>query len=158
MSYTVKSLSEMAGVSVRTLHYYEEVGLLSPKRSASNYRIYDEADVQRLQQILLYRDAGMALEEIRRVLDAPGFDVRDALHEHLERLERRRDETDAMIASVRKTIDHLERGVSMSDKEKFEGMKRQAVEENERAYGKEARALYGNEAIDASREKVLAMD
>ncbi|MCB6585216.1 MerR family transcriptional regulator, partial [Streptococcus gordonii] len=91
MSYTVKSLSEMAGVSVRTLHYYEEVGLLSPKRSASNYRIYDEADVQRLQQILLYRDAGMALEEIRRVLDAPGFDVRDALHEHLERLERRRD-------------------------------------------------------------------
>ena len=53
MSYTVKSLSEMAGVSVRTLHYYEEVGLRSPKRSASNYRIYDEADVQRLQQILL---------------------------------------------------------------------------------------------------------
>lgn len=158
VSYTVKSLSEMAGVSVRTLHYYEEVGLLFPKRSASNYRIYDEADVQRLQQILLYRDAGMALEEIRRVLDAPDFDVRHALHEHLERLERRRDETDAMIASVRKTIDHLERGVSMNDKEKFEGMKRQAVEENERAYGKEARALYGNEAIDASREKVLAMD
>lgn len=93
VSYTVKSLSEMAGVSVRTLHYYEEVGLLFPKRSASNYRIYDEADVQRLQQILLYRDAGMALEEIRRVLDAPDFDVRDALHEHLERLERRREPT-----------------------------------------------------------------
>lgn len=158
MPYTVKSLSEIAGVSVRTLHYYEEVGLLIPERSSNNYRIYDEADVQRLQQILLYRDAGMALEEIRGVLDAPDFDVRRALHEHLERLKQRREETDAMIASVRKTIDHIEKGTSMNDKEKFEGMKRQAVEENERAYGKEARAAYGDEAVDASQEKVLAMD
>ena len=111
-----------------------------------------------MQQILLYRDAGVALADIKALLDDPAFDARAALHEHLERLARRIEQTEAMMRSVERAIASLERGETMSDTERFEGMKRLAVEENERLYGNEVRAAYGDAAVDASNDKVLAMD
>lgn len=158
MAYTVKELARLSGVSVRTLHYYEEVGLLAPRRRANGYRVFDADDAARLQQVLLYRDAGMALADIKALLDDESFDVRAALREHIERLAARLERTEAMMRSVQRTLDALEKGTEMNDEKRFEGMKHLAVEENERRYGKEVRAMYGDDAIDAANEKALAMD
>ncbi|MDO4443408.1 MAG: MerR family transcriptional regulator [Slackia sp.] len=158
MPYTVKELAQLSGVSVRTLHYYEEVGLLAPRRRANGYREFDADDVARLQQVLLYRDAGMALADIKALLDDESFDMRAALREHLDRLAMRIERTEAMMRTVERTLAALEKGTEMDDKKRFEGMKRLAVEENERRYGAEVRAAYGDDAVDAANEKVLAMD
>ena len=83
-------LAQMTGVSVRALHHYDQIGLLVPKaRSRAGYRVYDEGDVLRLQQILIGREQGLALEEIRRALDDPSFDLRRALLAQRKALEER---------------------------------------------------------------------
>lgn len=90
MAYTVKQLAGLAGVSPRTLHYYDEIDLLSPSSVASNgYRLYDTAAVIRLQQILFYKELGLSLKEIKVLLDTPGFDVLAALEAHKSRLEQK---------------------------------------------------------------------
>lgn len=157
MSYSVKALAHLSGVSVRTLHYYEERGLLAPARRANGYRAYDDACVARLQQILLYREAGMPLSEIARVLDSPDFDACGALREHLARLEGRIRQMNAMASSVRRTLRCLEEGVPMEDAARFEGFKAAMIEENERAYGAEVRSAWGDDAMDAANAKVAAM-
>ena len=79
-TYQVKEAAELSGVSVRTLHHYDEIGLLVPaRRSAAGYRLYDDDDLLRLQQILIGRELGLPLEAIRRSLDDPSFDRRGAL-------------------------------------------------------------------------------
>ena len=77
-TYTVGQLARMSGTSVRTLHHYEDMGLLVPARRANGYRTYTSADAERLQQILLFRACGMELGQIRELLDAPGFSAREA--------------------------------------------------------------------------------
>lgn len=156
-TWSVGGLAAISGVSVRTLHWYEQVGLLVPGRAANGYRVYTSADAARLQQIMLYRTCGLELAEIGALLDDPGFDAARALRQHLAALSRRRRELDAIIDTVEKTIRHLE-GEPMSDEERFEGLKRKAVEENEQAYGAEARVRYGDDAVDAANAKLLAMD
>lgn len=157
-TYTVHQLAELAGVTVRTLHHYEDVGLLRPARRENGYREYGPADVERLQQVLLLRACGMQLEDIRELVEDPGFDRRAALEEHLVTLEGRRRELDTLIETVRKTIRSLEGGAAMTDKERFEGLKRTTIEKNEREHGAEARARHGDAAIDAANERLLAMD
>lgn len=156
--YTVGQLAAISGVSTRALRYYEELGLLTPQRKANGYRVYGPADVDALQQILLFRSCGVELEEIRRMLEAPRFDATGALRHHLKTLFAQKEELETLIATVEKTIASLEGRYDMTDKERFEGLKRKAVEDNERAYGREARERYGDEAIDAANKKLLAMD
>lgn len=156
--YTVKELARLTGLTPRTLRYYDSIGLLCPQRGRDNdYRLYGPREVDRLQQILLYRDMGLPLEEIRSLLDAPGFDRGTALREHLERLRERRREVDALIRAVQNTLKTIEGGTTMNDKEKFEGMKRQAVQENEAAYGQELRKKYGEEAVEAHNRRLSGM-
>lgn len=91
MEYTVNRLAKMAGVSTRTLRYYDEIGLLQPSRISSNgYRIYGRKGVDRLQQILFYRELGVPLEEIKRILSSEDFDGLAALESHLTALQARR--------------------------------------------------------------------
>ena len=136
--YTVKDLARLTGLTPRTLRYYDAIGLLCPRRGKDNdYRLYGPDEVDRLQQILLYRDMGLPLEEIKCLLDAPEFDHAAALREHLSRLLERRREVDALIRAVQNTLNTIAGGTTMTDMEKFEGMKRQAIRENEAAYGKE---------------------
>ena len=158
MEYTVDQLSRLSGASARTLRYYDQVGLLKPARvRSSGYRIYGRAEVDRLQQILLYREMGMALSDIRQVLDAPDFDVKQALRTHLAMLESRRAAISQLISTVRNTLNSQEEGKTMDDHQKFEGFKRQLVEDNERQYGEEARERYGEAAVDESNRKLLNM-
>ena len=157
MSYTVKQLSELTGLTPRTLRYYDSIGLLSPARRENDYRLYGPEDVGRLQQILLYREMGLPLEEIRQVLDAPGFDRRAALRGHLSRLLERKREVEDLIAAVRSTLEEIEGGTTMNDQQKFEAMKRQALRENEEAYGQELREKYGSSTVEKHMARVSGM-
>ena len=83
MVYTVKKLADIAGISVRTLHYYDEVGLLKPhSRSRSGYRYYGDDAVLKLQQIMFFRELGFGLDDIRKIISSPDFDVLEALLSH----------------------------------------------------------------------------
>lgn len=108
-SYRVQELARLSGVSVRALHHYDEIGLLVPKqRSGKGYRLYDADDVLRLQQILIGRELGLALEEIRRSLDDPAFDRKQALLEQRRRLRAQADKTQALLRAVDAALATLE--------------------------------------------------
>jgi DNA-binding transcriptional MerR regulator len=100
-TYRVKDVARISGLSIRALHHYDEVGVLVPRhRSDGNYRLYDEDDLLRLQQILIGRELGLSLDEIRQSLDDPTFDKRDALVRQRAELERRAHQTAGMIRAV----------------------------------------------------------
>ena len=158
MEYTVKALAELAGVTPRTLRWYDQKGLLKPRRTTeAGYRLYGPREVDRLQDILFYKELGLELEAVREILDAPGFDRLAALQSHLAELKARRQRLDALILTVEKTIDEAKGGRPMSDKEKFEAFKRRAVEANEEQYGKEIREKYGREAVEGTNARLLSM-
>lgn len=158
MEYTIQKLAAMAGVSTRTLRYYDEIGLLKPARiNSSGYRIYGQAEVDKLQQILFYRELEVGLEQIKDIINAPDFDVLKALREHLDKLLVKRKKVETLISTVEKTIAEKEGRIVMSDKEKFEGFKQKLIEENEKKYGKEAREKYGDEAVERSNQQFRNM-
>lgn len=151
MEYTVQKLSKIAGVSTRTLRYYDEIGILKPARmNSSGYRIYGKEEVGRLQQILFYRELGVSLSDIKNIVTSPSFDANRALKEHREKLLVKREQLDLLIANIDKTIAVAEEGIIMTDKEKFEGFKQKIIDDNERKYGKEIREKYGNKKVDES--------
>lgn len=157
-TYSASQLAKLAGVSVRTLHWYEEQGLLVPARKPNGYRAYGPRDVVRLQQILLYRACGMGLSQIGEVLGVEGYDAHEALEQHRQALLARKEQIEQLIATVEKTIAAMEGEVEMTDAERFEGLKAAAIEANERTYGAEARERYGDDVMDAANAKLLAMD
>ncbi len=158
MEYTVNKLARLSGISTRTLRYYDSIGLLQPARISSNgYRIYGQSEVDKLQQILFYREMDVALDEIKAILGAPEFDMQKALQSHLTALLQKKDRLEALIFNVGKTIDSMKGGIIMSDKEKFEGFKQKLVDENEKSYGKEIRGKFGDATVDASNAKVKGM-
>ncbi|MEC1522493.1 MerR family transcriptional regulator [Neobacillus niacini] len=158
MEYTIQKLANLAGISTRTLRYYDEIGILKPARiNSSGYRIYGQAEVNTLQQILFYRELGVGLDSIKDIVTAPTFDGARALREHREKLLEKREQLDKLIANVDKTIALTEGRITMSNKEKFEGFKKKMIEENEKKYGKEVREKYGKDKVEASNAKVMNM-
>ncbi|MFT9493818.1 MerR family transcriptional regulator [Anaerosolibacter sp.] len=158
MEYTVQKLGKLAGVSTRTLRYYDEIGILKPARiNSSGYRIYGQREVDRLQQILFYRELGVSLDNIKEIVTSPSFDGASALKEHREKLLGKRTQLDLLIANVDKTIGRIEGRISMTDKEKFEGFKQKMIDDNETKYGKEIREKYGDDVVNKSNEKVKNM-
>lgn len=158
MVYGIRELSELAGVSARTLRYYDEIDLLKPLYvNEAGYRFYGEQEADLLQQILFYRERGFGLKQIRELLKSGDFDVERALEEHLLELEARRDHLDALIRTVKLTILSKKGEYEMSDKEKFEALKERAIEENETRYGEEIREKYGDASVDGSNQKLKGM-
>ena len=158
MAYTVNKLSKMAGVSTRTLRYYHEIGLLVPeKMNESGYRTYGEEEVDRLQQILFYKALGLELETIKELLNDSHFDREKVLAAHLVHLQRKREQIELLIKNVSKTIMTLKGESTMSDEEKFEGLKEKMIEENEKKYGKEIRKKYGEVNVDQANQKIRGM-
>ena len=99
---TVKEVSNLTGVSVRTLHHYDSIGLLKPTRvTEAGYRLYDDAALRRLQNILLFRELQFPLKEIKEILDSPGFDPMEALTQQIELLELQRQHLDDLITHAR---------------------------------------------------------
>ncbi|MFA5523024.1 MAG: MerR family transcriptional regulator [Tissierellales bacterium] len=158
MEYTVQKLGNLAGISTRTLRYYDEIGILKPARiNSSGYRIYGVAQVDRLQQILFYRELDISLEEIKDILTSPSFDRVNALKEHRQKLLAKREQIDLLIGNVDRSIAVTEGRIKMSDKEKFEGFKQRLIDENEKRFGKEVREKYGDEQINKSNKMLNDM-
>lgn len=158
MEYTVKKLGTLAGVSTRTLRYYDEIGILKPARiNSSGYRIYGEKEINILQQILFYRELDIDLDSIKEIITSPDFDEISALKQHYSELLARRHQLDALIHNVEKTIFNKEGRIKMIDSEKFEGFKKKLVENNEKNYGKEIREKYGDEIVQKSNAQFINM-
>ena len=151
--YLVKEAAELAKVSVRTLHHYDEIGLLTPRRrTAAGYRLYDDDDLLRLQQILIGRALGLPLEAIRRSLDDPSFDRKHALLAQKRQLLQRAKQTQAMISAIDAALALLDgegreesEGESMDMKQIFGGF-------DPAQYEQEAEQRWGD--TDAYKESV----
>ncbi|MEZ4668355.1 MAG: MerR family transcriptional regulator [Anaerolineae bacterium] len=145
--YTVKQLSDLADVSVRTLHYYDEIGLLHPTSVGSNsYRYYDDAALLRLQQVLFYREIGLELMQIKEVLDSPDFDVLAALRSHRRVLDDRITRLEKLVSTVDSTIMHLAGELKMSKRQMFSAFS----DEKQKEYEREARLQWGAETVNDS--------
>lgn len=122
MAYTVKQLSKLSGVTVRTLHFYEEEGLLSPAYYGSNgYRYYGAQELLQLQQILFFKELGFTLKQIRQILGRSDFDQLSALYSHQKALTQERDKITKLLVTIEKTIQHIKGKDTMKDMEIFEG-------------------------------------
>lgn len=142
---TVGEISKMTGISVRTLHHYDEIGLLKPARvTDAGYRLYDDDALERLQHILMFRELQFSLKEIGEMLDAPDFDTRQALETQIRLLEMQREHLEHLIAMARQI---QKKGEKMMDLRAFDQSK---MDE----YKKEAKAKWGNtEAWQAYEKK-----
>jgi DNA-binding transcriptional MerR regulator len=154
-THTVQQLASLAGISVRTLHHYDHIGLLTPStRSAAGYRLYGTEDLLRLQQILLYRELDLPLEEIRRILDDPGFDPVRALAQHRRTLELHAERLARLLHTIDRTIDRLtEVDMSLSDEELYEGLPKEQVER----WKREVDERYDPKLVAESNRRVHTM-
>jgi DNA-binding transcriptional MerR regulator len=148
--FTVKKLSRLAGITPRTLHYYDEIGLLKPTRVGDNgYRYYGEESLFRLQQILLYRRLDMPLDSIKKIMGRRDFDVMSALESHKQELRKRIAQMERLVTTVDDTILHLKGKKEMSQKQLFEAFN----EEQQAEYEKEAMRKYDPAIVKASNKK-----
>jgi DNA-binding transcriptional MerR regulator len=152
--YTVKKLSQIAGVSVRTLHHYDRIGLLKPSvRTAAGYRLYGENALLRLQQILFYRELDFGLREIVALIGRPDFDLITALEGHKQQLRDRRKRIDRLMVTLDKTIAHLKDKTKMNYEELYEGLPR----EHAGAWRKEALEKWP-EQVSHAEQVMMNMD
>jgi DNA-binding transcriptional MerR regulator len=148
--FTVKQLSQLAGVTPRTLHHYDQIGLLKPTRVGENgYRYYGEESLLRLQQILLYRELDIPLEDIKKIVGRRDFDVLGALESHKDALRKQRTRLNRLLVTVDNTIQHLKGEKPMSNQGLFEGFS----EEEQEKYALEAEQMYDPETVRASSRK-----
>ena len=147
---TVKEVSKLAGVSIRTLHYYDKIGLLKPAEyTESGYRLYNEESLKRLEQILLYRELEFSLGDIKRIINSPGFDVEKALEGQIRLLMLKREHLDGLIDFACKIKNNKEHTMDFSafDKSKIE------------EYSKKAKEKWGDtEAYRQYEEKLCGRD
>lgn len=138
---------------MRTLHHYDEIGLLIPEGiTESGYRVYSEENLEALQQILFFKELGFSLNKIKEIINSPSFDRQEALEVQHKMLLDKRSQLDRMISTIEKTIQHSKGEIEMTNKEKFEGF-----DFSHNPYEKEARKLWGNKAVDESNSKIAKM-
>lgn len=154
----INELAKLSGVSARTLRYYDEIGLLKPTVIEQNgYRQYNQSDVDRLQQILFYRELDFKLEQIKALLEDEHFDVEEALLKQQALLKQKRNYLNGLLKTIEKTIQSMEGEVSMSNEQKFEAFKNKLIEDNEQAHGQEIREKFGEDMVNASNHKLKQM-
>ncbi|HVN56376.1 MAG TPA: MerR family transcriptional regulator [Anaerolineaceae bacterium] len=148
--FTVKQLSKMAGITPRTLHFYDEIGLLKPSEVGENgYRYYGEESLLQLQQILLYRQLDMPLKEIQKIMGRHDFDVLEALESHKNELYRRIAKMERLVGTVDDTILYIKGKKEMSQKKLFEAFS----DEQQAEYEKEAMQMYDPATVKAANKK-----
>ena len=151
---TVRQVAKAAGVSVRTLHHYDAVGLLKPDHVGTNgYRYYGKAELLRLQQILFYRELGLPLVEIAAILDDPAFDPLAALRGHRAALAGRIEHYHDLIHTIDRTIDSLEKDKEMDDHDYYAGI----APETRARWQREAEEYWGKDAVEAAQAKAAKL-
>lgn len=153
--YTVSQLARIAGISVRTLHHYDEIGLLKPARRARpGYRYFGKEELYRLQQILFFRELEFPLKKIKRILDGPDFDPVQTLSYQKKELQKRKERLGVLLETIDKTISLLKEEEEMvTESEMYEGFSKKQAEE----YEKEVRAKYDPEVVEESRRNIQNM-
>ncbi|MEY8350727.1 MerR family transcriptional regulator [Bacillus cereus] len=153
MTMRVKEVADLVGISVRTLHHYDEIGLLIPdEMTDSGYRLYSNENLETLQQILFFKELGFPLKKIKEIIMSPSFDREEALTLHRKMLLEKRARLDKVIATIDKTIQHTKGEIEMTNKEKFEGF-----DFSHNPYEEEARARWGDEAVDKANKAAAGM-
>lgn len=149
----VKEVADLVGVSVRTLHHYDEIGLLTPGEiTDSGYRLYSNDNLELLQQILFFRELDLPLKQIKEIVNDESFDREAALSMHRRLLLEKRDRLDRMIATIDKTLLYTRGEITMTNKEKFEGF-----DFSHNPYEQEARERWGDKAVDESNARLSSM-
>jgi DNA-binding transcriptional MerR regulator len=151
MGYKIKEVADIAGVSIRTLHHYDSIGLLKPETvDSKGYRFYSVKDLEKLQHILFFRELDFTLQEIKGILQRPDFDRINILKLHKELLVEKKKRFEKIIKSVEKTIASIEGGTEMKKEEMFEGFDMSEIEKHKEKYAEETKQKYGNS--DAYKE------
>lgn len=141
--YTVKKVSQLSGVSIRTLHHYDKVGLFCPQKKENGYRLYTEDDLERLQVILFYKSLGFSLNDIKTLLNETQTNILSHLKYQYELMLQEKENLIYQLKTLKTTINHYERKEKMTLKERFEGFKKEHFE----SYQDEAISQYGKEQI-----------
>ena len=150
----VNRLAKMSGVTIRTLHYYDQIGLLKPTvRTEAGYRQYGPEEWLRLQQILFYRELDMSLEVIRDVLDDPGFNKASALQNHRKELIRRKQRMDLLLQTIDQTLENLRNNNIMIPENLYRGLNRETAMQ----YRREARQKYGEKEVEHAEKHLMKM-
>jgi DNA-binding transcriptional MerR regulator len=153
-SFTIKKLAEIAGVSIRTLHYYDEIGLLKPQyRKENRYRYYNEESVMILQQIMFFRELGFNLDEIRTIISQPDFDIPEALKEHKRILLKKDERLRELINTVERTMRKMNKKSKMGINEYYRGFSEDKIEK----YRDEVRLRWGEKILIDSEKRVIDM-
>ncbi|MGF7534501.1 MerR family transcriptional regulator [Bacillus mexicanus] len=157
MKYQVKHVAEMAGVSIRTLHHYDNIQLLNPSAlTDAGYRLYSDADLERLQQILFFKEIGFRLDEVKEMLDQPNFNRKAALQSQKDMLMKKKQRMEEMIQTLDRTLQSIEGGELMNKRDLFAGLSMKDIEEYQKAYADEVRNLYGREIAEETEKRTSA--
>ena len=149
----VKEVADLVGISVRTLHHYDDIGLLRPASTTeSGYRMYSNQNLETLQQILFFRELGFPLKKIKEIINSRSFDRAEALKLHRNMLLEKRSRLDKMIQTIDKTMQYMKGEINMTDEEKFSGF-----DFSHNPYEQEARERWGDQAVDESNAKLDKM-
>lgn len=141
MTYTIKQIAKMASVSVRTLHYYDQIGLLKPSSVGENgYRHYEEKELIKLQQILFFRELDFSLNQIKKMVDDSNFNVLNALDDQRKLLLLERSRLDELLRTINKTLGKLKGENIMNNEDLFEGLSKDQIEKHK----DEVRERWGN--------------
>lgn len=150
MNYSVQALAKIAGVSVRTLHHYDEIGLLVPQREKNGYRSYGEPELLRLQQILFFRELDVPLEDIAKNLARKDFDMAASLKDHRVQIENRKKRLTKLLGTIDNTLAKLNGTKEMDDDALFDAF----WEKHEKEYAPEAEQRWGHtDAYKQSKER-----
>ena len=153
MKMRVKEVADLVGISVRTLHHYDEIGLLKPNETTeSGYRLYSDDDLEKLQQILFFKELDFPLKKIKEIIENPTFDRQEALQLHRKMLVEKCRRLNKIVATIDKTIQYEKGEINMTNKEKFEGF-----DFSQNPYEKEARERWGDDAVDKSNAKIKSL-
>lgn len=153
MNYKISELAKLAGISARTLRYYDEIGLLKPIRlKDSNYRVYGTEQVNMLQHILILKEMGIELNQIKVMMkDINDLKRLNMLENHLITLKQKKERMDAIMDNVRVTIKNMKGDIVMKDQDKFEGLKEKMLKENDEKYQDEAIERWGKDRYEQSK-------
>lgn len=146
----IKEVADLVGISVRTLHHYDAIGLLIPEKiNDANYRQYSEADLERLQQILFFKELGFSLKKIKTILSQEQYDQVETLELQHSLLIRKKQRLETMIQTMEKTIQYKKGEITMTNEEKFAGF-----DFSKNPYEQEARERWGNQKVNEANKKL----